>query len=44
MKKKDFCPGPVSDSVTAEPGVLRTMIDSEARTLTIDYDLSPDQR
>ena len=40
MKKKDFCPGPVSDSVTAEPGVLRTMIDSEARTLTIDYDLT----
>ena len=36
MKKKDFCPGPVSDSVTAEPGVLRTMVDSEARTLTID--------
>ena len=40
MKKKDFCPGPVSDSVTAEPGVLRTMVDSEARTLTIDYDLT----
>ena len=36
MKKKDFCPGPVSDSVTAEPGVLRTMVYSEARTLTID--------
>jgi len=40
MKKKDICPGPVSDPVTAEPGVLRDAVDSDARTLTIDYDLS----
>lgn len=35
--KKDICPGPVSDPVTAEPGVLRTALDSGVRTLTIDY-------
>ncbi|HEY5753602.1 MAG TPA: heavy metal translocating P-type ATPase [Chthoniobacterales bacterium] len=36
--KENICPGPVSDPVTAEPGVLRTALNAGARTLTIDYD------